>query len=216
MFFRFKISIAVVGAICLVSPLVFSQINNEETVFSRPSLNRERSFTQSVDSSYTLFPNDTIEVLIFEEPDLTTTTRVSQKGAITLPLIGEIKVAGMSILTANNSICKAYQDGYLRDPKVTITVVEFAKKRFTVLGQVQKPGGYEIPQQENVSLLQAIAMAGGYTRIADPKEVTVKRMGRKGREVTIELNAKGMAEDKDAPVFNIQNGDTITVSESIF
>lgn len=176
----------------------------------------DRTPTQSVDSSYILSANDTISIQVFSEPDLTTTTRISPQGNVALSLVGTLKLGGKTVLQATEHVRKAYQDGYIRDPKVIITVIEFAKKRFNVLGQVQRPGSYEIPQQEQATLLQAIAMAGGYTRIADPGTVTVKRILPNGKEVILQLNAKVMAEDKNAPVFPIQHNDTITVSESIF
>lgn len=176
--------------------------------------NAKSSYTHSVDVSYIISSNDLLEILVFQEPDLFTTTRVSQQGTITLPLIGTIKVGGVSVLTASEMIRKAYQDGYLKNPEVTITIAEFAKKRFHVLGQIQKSGSYEMPQQENVNLLQAISMAGGYTELADSRNITVKRV-QNSRESTIRLDAKDMAENEKAAIFEILPNDTITVPEIV-
>ena len=66
-------------------------------------------------------------------------------------------------------------EGYLTNPQVNLTVRTYARKLFTILGQVQKPGTYPIEGGESVSLLQAIGMAGGYTRIANPSKVILKR-----------------------------------------
>ena len=64
---------------------------------------------------------------------------------------------------------------YLVNPHVNVNVTEYSKRRITILGQVQKPGSYDMPDREAVTLLQAIGMAGGYTRIADPSKITFKR-----------------------------------------
>jgi polysaccharide export outer membrane protein len=173
------------------------------------------SMTQSVEDTYILRENEIIEIGVFQEPDLLTTTRISLKGTITLPLIGEIKVGGRMVRDVVAEIERRYRDGYLRNPKVSILMVEFAKKRFHVLGQVNRPGSFEIPQQESVNLLQAIAMAGGYTRIANPGRVTVRRRVGDKDEV-FNLNAASMAKDGGSKIFEIRHNDTITVTESLF
>ena len=97
---------------------------------------------------------------------------------------------------------------------MTLTVFEYGKRRFTVLGEVQKSGTFDMPEREKVTLLDAIAMAGGYTRIADPSKVTLKRK-ENGKETIVRLNAKKMAKD-NRETFEIQPGDVITVGESLF
>ncbi len=96
-----------------------------------------------------------------------------------------------------------------------MTVFEYAKRRFTVLGQVQKPGTFEIPNEESVTLLQAIAMAGGYTRLANKSNVTVTRSAG-GRKATFSLDVNHAANDLKTEPFVILPDDTITVSERIF
>ena len=110
-----------------------------------------------------------------------------------------------------------YRDGYLKNPQVSITVRSYAKKLFTILGQVQKPGSYDMQGTSQITLLQAIGMAGGYTRIADPANVTVKRLEAAGSGETVQkLNAKRMARGDDKTTFYIQPGDVISVGESLF
>lgn len=179
-----------------------------------PSTERN-TVTQSADPGYVLQPNDYVQVIVYQEDDLTTTTRVSPSGIIVLPMIGSIKVGGSTIASACAQIRSKLMDGYIRDPKVTMTMIEFAKRRFSVLGQVQKPGSYEMPQQEAVSILDAIAQAGGYTNIANPSKVTVRRK-MSGTEQVYTVNAKQMAQDSTRKPFYVQPGDVITVSESIF
>ena len=165
--------------------------------------------------SYVLSANDLLQIKVYQEPDLETKLRLGKDGTATFPLLGTIHLGGKTLEEATTYIQNRLEKDYLVNPQVTLTVVEYAKRRFTVLGQVQRPGYYEIPNEESVSLLQAIAMAGGYTRLADPGHVTVKRKVA-GKEVTYQLNARAMARDNGAQSFEVLPDDTITASERLF
>lgn len=164
--------------------------------------------------NYILAPLDRLTVAVFQEPDMTTDARVSNDGTILVPLIGNVRVAGGSVQDAAQSIRLKLKKGYFVDPQVTITVTEFSRRRFTVIGQVQHGGTFNLPDQSTLDLLQAIGIAGGYTKIANPGKITVQRKTG-GKASTFKLNAKAMAEGKDQP-FEILPGDIITVGESIF
>jgi polysaccharide export outer membrane protein len=105
--------------------------------------------------------------------------------------------------------------GYLVNPQVSLIIQAYAKRSFTVLGQVQKPGSYEIVGDEAISLLQALGMAGGYTRIADPGNITVRRTDS-GSEQVMRFNGRRMAKGNASPDCVVKPGDVITVGESIF
>ena len=158
---------------------------------------------------------DLIDVKVFQEDDLQATLRVSSDGTIIFPLIGVVRIAGRTSEQAAETIRYSLAKDYLVNPQVTVTVKEYAKRRFTVLGEVQKPGAYDMPDRASVDLLEAIATAGGYTRIAAPNRVTLKRIVN-GREAVFKLDAKKMARDKRFPQVRVWPGDLITVSESIF
>ncbi len=171
--------------------------------------------SKSAGVSTPLSPEDIIQVDVFQEADLQTKARISQAGTITFPLIGEVKIAGMSPENAALAIRNQLAKDYIVNPQVTVTVTEYAKRRFTVLGQVQKPGAYEMPDRDQINLLQAIGSAGGYTRIADAGDIRVKRT-IDGKDTIYKLNAKNIANGKDPNGFIIQSGDIITVGESVF
>lgn len=152
---------------------------------------------------------------IFREPDLTTRSRIASDGTVQLPLIGDVKVAGMTVRSAREIIRKRYDADYLVDPQVYLNVINFAQRKFTILGQVNKPGTYEFPGGDSISLLQAVGMSGGFTRTADRGKVIVKRPSKNGGDETIKLNSKKMATEGKG-VFNIEPGDVITVGESWF
>lgn len=170
---------------------------------------------QEVDANYLLSADDLIDFRVFQEPDLDAVVRISGDGKANFPLIGSVKLGGLSIADAVNVLQQRYLDGYLVNPQVSITVRAYAKKRFTILGQVQKPGSYNVEGSEEITLLQAIGMAGGFTRIADPTKVTVKRR-QGGKESVVRLDAKKMARGDSDTFFIIRPGDVITVAESIF
>lgn len=169
----------------------------------------------SAANDYILSNADTLEMSIFREPDLTTRSRVASDGTVQLPLIGDVRVSGMTVRSAREIIRKRYDADYLVDPQVYLNVINYAQRKFTVLGQVAKPGTYEFPGGDSLSLLQAIGMAGGFTRTADRGKVIVKRPAKGGTEETLKLNAKKMAAEGKG-VFNIAPGDVITVGESWF
>lgn len=166
-------------------------------------------------ANYVLAANDLIGIRVFQEDDLETRVRISKDGTITFPLIGVIRVGGKTPQEAARGIRDMLAKGYLINPQVTVSVLEYTKYRLTVLGQVQKPGSYDFPDRERLTLLEAIGMAGGYTRIADPGKIVVKRISN-GKESVYRVNAKKMASRVDASAFEVMPGDVITVGESIF
>ena len=165
--------------------------------------------------SYVLSPNDQLLIEVFQEDDLRTGAVISKDGTINFPLLGSVKLGGMTQAQARDKISELLQRDFLVSPQVSLSVIRFARKRFTVLGQVGRPGSYDMPDQESIDLLEAVAMAGGYTRIAEPGKVTVKRKVDDTEKV-FTVNAKKMAKDPNSPRFPVIPGDTITVGESIF
>ena len=167
-------------------------------------------------SGYVLSANDQIAVEVFGEDDLRTNGRLNGEGNLSLPLIGSVHLAGLNLTQATARVTELYAKDYLVNPKVNVSLVSYAKRRFTVLGQVNRPGSFEMPEgsPSGIDLLEAIAMAGGYTRIAAPERITVRRHGAKGDEV-LKVDAKKLARGSTNN-FKVIPGDTITVAESIF
>jgi polysaccharide export outer membrane protein len=168
-----------------------------------------------VDGSYQLSTQEVIKVTVFQEDDLTATARIAEDGTVQLPLIGSVTVGGRTIRQAAATIEAALRQDYLVNPQVSVTIVEFAKRRFAILGQVQRPGTYEIPATENLDVIQAVGLAGGYTRSANPSKIIVKRVTA-GSERVFRLNGKDLARSGSERAFRVMPGDTITVEESFF
>ncbi len=167
------------------------------------------------DSNYRLSADDLLDFRVFQEPELDSVIRVSGDGSAIFPLVGRLAIGGKTIGEATELLRQRYMAGYLANPQVTLTVRDYARRVFTMLGQIQKPGSYNFEGSETISLLDAIGMAGGYTRIANPGKVTVKRRVG-GKETVIRVDARKMARSNSQENFQVQPGDVITVGESIF
>jgi polysaccharide export outer membrane protein len=168
----------------------------------------------SGESDYVLVVGDVVQLNVFREPDLTTQATIARDGTVQLPLIREVTLAGLSIRDAREMLRQLYDKKYLVDPQVFLTVVKYAQRKFTIMGQVARPGSYELQGGERMDLLEAIGLAGGFTRIANRGRVIIQR--REGGGVTaIRANAKRMADGEETPI-EVQPGDVITVSESWF
>jgi polysaccharide export outer membrane protein len=165
--------------------------------------------------TYLLSPNDLVNLKVYQEDDLETKFRIAKDGTANLPLIGQVAIGGKTVDQASKLIHDLFDKDYLVNPQVTMTVIEYAKRRFTVLGQVQKAGSFEIPNEEEVTLLQAVAMAGGFTRLANPGKITITRtLG--GTKKTFVVDGKAAAKDAKTRPIIIQPDDTITVAERLF
>ena len=165
--------------------------------------------------SYTLAPSDLVHVKVYQEDDLESKLRIGKDGTITFPLIGVVEIGGKTLDEAGALIGERLAKDYLVNPQVTLSVAEYSKRRFTVLGQVQKPGTFEIPNEESMTLHQAIAMAGGFTRLANRGAVSVsRRVGT--RTIVHTIDAKSVVNGSNARPFEVVAEDTITVPERLF
>jgi polysaccharide export outer membrane protein len=166
----------------------------------------------AANGDYVLRPGDVIEMIVYREPDLSIRSKIGKDGEVQMPLLGEIKLSGMSVRNATKLIHDQYNADYLVDPQIYLNIAAYNTNKFTIIGQVGKPGTYEFSGSDPLGMLEAIGMAGGFTRIADRGHVIVKR--REGGKVrTIKVNAKKLA-DSGVDRFEIQSGDVIDVGES--
>lgn len=166
----------------------------------------------AANGDYMLRAGDTIEMIIYREPDLTIRSRIGKDGMVQLPLLGEVKLGGLTIRNATTLIRNRYNADYLVEPQIYLNISAYNTRKFTIIGQVGRPGSYEFGGGEELGLLEAIGMAGGFTRIADRGHVLIKR--REGNSIkSIKVNAKKLA-DVGVDQCVIQSGDVINVGES--
>ncbi|MCE7886779.1 MAG: polysaccharide export protein [Alphaproteobacteria bacterium PRO2] len=152
---------------------------------------------RAAEDMYALGPDDVLEIVVYGEKELSGNYRVGPDGAIAMPLIGEVHVGGMTARAAEESIESKLADGYLVAPSVTMQVK--SARPFYIMGEVKNPGSYSYAS--NMTVLNAVALAGGFTYRASKDAVEVTRGGE---EIKIP------AEEKIAP------GDVITVNERFF
>lgn len=156
--------------------------------------------------------DDVFEVRVFGEPDLSDSYRVSADGTIDYPFVGRVSVVGMRSGEVQELIATRLKDGYLKNPQVSLMVKEWNSRKVSVIGQVQKPGA--VAYFPNMTIVDAIAAAGGFTGIASKNAVTLRR------------ESKGSVESRNCPVADISEGrapnvvlrpgDILVVEERLF
>jgi protein involved in polysaccharide export with SLBB domain len=155
---------------------------------------------------------DRVAIQVYREADLDTRAQLSDAGTVTMPLIGAVRVAGLTTDQASKLIEAKLRDGYLVNPQVSVTIDERLRRSVTVLGQVREPGVFKLSADRGLTLVEALGMAGGMTRIANTKKVTLKRQGSAD---PILINVKEITAGKAADMV-LRDGDVINVPEGLF
>jgi len=128
----------------------------------------------TLENVYRLRPGDKLKITVFGETDLSGEFEVGVFGAVALPLIGEVKAQGRSIREFRNATTQAFADGYLREPRISVEVVNY--RPFYVQGEVRTSGQFDY--RSGLTIREAIAMAGGYTYRADQSYILLVREGQ--------------------------------------
>jgi polysaccharide export outer membrane protein len=150
-----------------------------------PAALRAQEETISFAKEYRIGPKDLLEITVFELPELNQTVRVSEDGTITLPLLGSVKVDGLTKDELEQKISSLLEEKYLKNPRVSVFIKEYQSKLVAVIGAVEKPGMYELVGR--LTLLQMISKAGGFKENA-ASELFVLREGDGGDTMSIAIN----------------------------
>jgi len=162
------------------------------------------------DKGYTILANDIIEIAVYDEPDLTKTVRVAQDGTISYPLLGRVRVSGLSPAELEEALARLLGEGYIVNPQVSVFVQKFAK--ITVLGEVNHPGTFEL--EEQMTVLDAIAKAGGFTDVARVNGTRVIRVVEdQERTINIKVTDITRRGRKDENI-RLMPGDIVYIPES--
>jgi protein involved in polysaccharide export with SLBB domain len=159
-----------------------------------------------------LGPGDVIEVRVYQEPELSGVYQVGPEGDVVFPLCKTVVVGGLSPNGAAEKLRACLHDGFMRDPQVSVLVKEYNSKKVFVFGEVQKPGTFIF--EDGMSIVQAVTIAGGFTKTAARNSTSVTRHIR-GQEVKVKVNVQDIALGK-APNFTLEPGDIVYVPESLF
>ncbi len=136
---------------------------------------------------YRIGPKDLLLIKVFQVPELNTEVRVGEDGTITLPLLGKIKVQGLTRYELENKIATLLEKKYVNNPQVTIFIKEYRSQTALVMGAIKKPGAYEVVGK--MTILQLIAMAGGITNEAQDRIIVLRQRGKMQASIVIPIEA---------------------------
>lgn len=183
---------------CVLLLMFLSACAGQMTVAPAPA---QTAAATNGPGEYTLRPADKVRVTVYNEPTLSGEFTIAASGTVALPLLGEVQAQGLTAAQLDAAIEKGLADGYLRSPNVAVEVLTF--RPFYVLGEVNRAG--EFPYTGQITVLQAIATAQGFTYRANRSYVFIKRAGQDNEERV-----------KLTPSLQLGPGDTIRVGERYF
>ena len=162
----------------------------------------------TADASYRIGPQDVLRIDVWKETEISRSVPVRPDGKISLPLLNDMQAAGLTAMELANNITEGLKK-FINNPQVTVSVTEINSRRVYVTGEVTRPGAF--PLLPNMTVLQALTSAGGFTQFARIKNIYVLR-SEDGKQVKHSFNYKDVVNGK-RPEDNIvlQPGDTIVV-----
>jgi len=161
------------------------------------------------DNSFVIGNDDVLAINVWKEPDISRSIPVRSDGKISLPLVGEVQAAGETPLKLEQEIAARLKN-FIEEPEVTVIVQQINSQKFNILGYVNKPGSYVLTNSATV--LDAIALAGGFRDFAKQKSIYVLRQNPDGTQKRIPFNYKDVVKGKDpAQNVKLQPRDTIVV-----
>jgi polysaccharide export outer membrane protein len=189
------------GVLVVLAATLFTIIPEHASAQSRNAKQTARAEVTTDGPSYVLGPSDRVRLRVYGEGDITGDYEVDTNGYISVPLAGRVKAAGLTTRQLERSVAEALSRGVLRDPRVNIEIATY--RPFFILGEVKKAGEY--PYKSGLTVLDAVASAGGYTYRANEGKVVIRRAGSTVEETHA----------LDGPVL-VFPGDNIRVPERYF
>jgi len=164
---------------------------------------------------YTIGVDDVLDIAVLSPEKLLNTVTVSPDGSITFPYIGNVRVKDLTLAKAQDLIQARLADGYMKYPSVSVSLKESRSRKFSISGDVLKPGTYTL--DENTTILKAISTAGGYVRAGHSNTVEIVRQKKNGAGYkTIKVNIKDVKSGDSSQNLLIQEEDAIEVTEKKF
>ena len=205
------------GCISLAALLLsaeFPALAQQDLPSSLPA--SENPKISAVLEEYKIQAEDILQITVYEEPDLTTKVRVTTSGEINFPLLGRLKVVGLSVMELQEKITQMLTADYLVNPQVQVFIETYHAREVFVTGAVTKPGSYPLPAGKMTTVMEAITMAGGFTKAASINGTRIIRI-ENGKETTISVRANDIIKkgDKSKDV-EVRPNDVVFVPESFF
>jgi polysaccharide export outer membrane protein len=162
----------------------------------------------SSEDDYLIGSEDTIEVLVWKNADLSRVVSVRPDGKVSLPLIGDVQAAGMTVMHLNTEITEKLKKYYKEPPQVSVILQQVNSYSIYVLGEVKSPGKYLV--KSGTTFLQAITLAGGFTEFASKNKVMVRRRSNDNSEKIISIKYRDVLSGLQSNVMMFP-GDTILI-----
>jgi protein involved in polysaccharide export with SLBB domain len=196
-------------------PLGANQVTNDgPVVVSTQEFNEEPCIVPNP-TGYAIGVADILTINVVRPEPLLMEVTVSPDGTISFPYIGTVVVKGKTLDDVQNEMTKKLGEGYMKYPVLSVTLKESKSKRFFVYGEVAHPGPYSI--EENMSVLRAISMAGGFSKFGSSSRVKVLRPRAQGKGYEpVKINIKEVMEGQSDADVIIKPGDIVVVSEGVF
>ena len=202
------LSVSVVLASVVLVGVLAGSAGAQAAPPTTPARDAAASGEKPHDDTFVIGNDDVLAINVWKEPDISRSIPVRSDGKISLPLVGEVQAAGLTPLKLEKDIAEKLKS-YISEPEVSVMVQQVNSQKFNILGQVTKPGTYVIANSPTV--LDAIALAGGFRDFAKKKSIYVLRHGASG-EVRLAFNYKDVSEGKHMEQnVKLQPGDTIIV-----
>ena len=203
--------LAVPVACVLLSSLLGAQAasSNAPAQTTPPAQTADTSTAKAHDDSFVIGNDDVLSINVWKEPDISRAIPVRSDGKISLPLVGEVQAAGRTPLKLEQDIATRLKN-YIAEPEVTVIVQQINSQKFNILGMVGKPGSYVL--SDSATVLDAIALAGGFRDFAKQKNIYILRQNADGTQTRILFNYKEVVKGQNpAQNIKLQPRDTIVV-----
>jgi polysaccharide biosynthesis/export protein len=194
-------------ALLTVLALSFATSSLSASDWPRPDDKKQPPQPPALSDEYRLGPGDKLRIEVYKDPQLSQSVQVRPDGKITLPLVGDIEATGRTPIELRDMLAKSLKE-YITNPTVTVIVVEAVASQVFVMGEVSHPGSMQL--HGPTTILQAIAMAGGFKEFANTKDVRVLRPNSNGSMQQLRFNYKDVL-NGDAKPFYLRSGDTVIV-----
>lgn len=191
------------------APKVSSDVATVQEAEAEPGNPVEKFDSTPVDEDYVIGAQDVLAINVWHEPELSRSVPVRPDGKISLPLVGDLSVSGLTPRSLQARLTKEL-DSYIRKPQVTVIVLEVNSRKFYIIGQVERPGTY--PLATHVTILDGLAMAGGFRDFAKIQRIYLLRMLPDGSRKRISFDYKAAVNGKNSyRDVELQTGDTLVV-----
>jgi polysaccharide export outer membrane protein len=201
--------VSVTLTVTLLTGFAFGQAAQQDKSKAAPETVKQSADDKSKSDEYVIGAEDILSIVVWKEPDFTRTVPVRPDGMISIPLAGDIKAAGLTVSQLQENL-KKQLTAFVANPEVTVSVQEFRSKKFNIVGQVNKPGAY--PLTGRMTILDAIALAGGFKDFAKSKKVYVLRTSADGKQIRLPFNYNEVIKGNQMNTnIDLESRDTVVV-----